>query len=150
MNLASEMADRYGSFLVTKDEDERAVKRLYYWVMASIESLFWGPENHDKMQFELYASERDGFTLVYESSNGNDKTFEWRPPFDLKDGRLAKIIALFVMAFDYGKAPAPEFKAKGPHILGLNGRRAKFAGMRSVSITIDMHTTEPDEDFDTI
>ena len=41
-SMARAMTERYVEYLNTGKLEERAAKSIYYWVMNTIESIFWG------------------------------------------------------------------------------------------------------------
>ena len=40
--MAKAMTERYVEYLNTGKLEERAAKSIYYWVMNTIEAIFWG------------------------------------------------------------------------------------------------------------
>ena len=54
-SMAKSMAERYEDYLNTTNLEERAVKNIYYWVMSTIESFFWGRGRTACPELMLYA-----------------------------------------------------------------------------------------------
>lgn len=58
------MTERYVEYLNTGKLEERAAKSIYYWVMNTIEAIFWGLGRVASLDITLYANE-EKIVLLY-------------------------------------------------------------------------------------
>ena len=55
--MARSMTERYSEYLHTSKLEERAAKNIYYWIMSTLESIFWGSQRTASFNIDLYATE---------------------------------------------------------------------------------------------
>lgn len=97
--MAKAMTGRFEEYLHTGSLEERGVKIIYYWVMSTLESFFWGLRLTGKFSFDLYASEQKMF-LVFHAPTGEDLEFVHYPTYNCCNGKLRTMLQNFVETFN--------------------------------------------------
>lgn len=102
--MAKSMTQRYAEYLHTGDLVERAAKNIYYWVMSTLESYFWGLERMAHFDVDLYANEWKILFTFY-ARTGKRYEFEYYSTHNCNEGNLPKMLKRFVEIFNNTKYP---------------------------------------------
>lgn len=145
-SMAKSMTQRYEEYLHTSKLEERGGKNIYYWVMSTMESIFWGLGRITSFEIDLYASEKE-ILLLYIHPSGKEYEFEYHHTLECGNGKLTAMLQNFVEIFnniDYPlskKISSPVFNA---YYLGVCDNRGKYDGFEHVRINVHML---PDDDI---
>ena len=147
--MAEEMTRRYADYLDGGPVEERGAKAIYYWVMSSLESFFWGVH---VLSFEadLYATGKRMY-LVLREPGGREYTYDHYPTYNCDDEKLPIMLQKFITIFNDIKYPlsekisSPIFRAYDSGVMFNSSFRSQYNGYHHVVITVDML---PDADDD--
>ncbi len=102
---SKEMTKRYEDYFKTSNLEERAAKTIYYWVMSTIESIFWGLGRYANMEINLHANESKIILWYNYPLNRKDYEYVYYPTFNCSDGKLEEILQKFVKIFNTHEYP---------------------------------------------
>lgn len=145
--MAKSMTKRYEEYLHTGDLVERAAKNIYYWVMSTLESNFWGLQCMATFDADLYATEQK-ILFTFRAPTGKRYEFEYYSTYNCQDGKLPKMLQRFVEIFNNIQYPlsdkisSPIFRA---YYFDKQIDVGKYKGYYHISIYVDML---PDADDD--
>ncbi len=97
--MVKSMAKRYEEYLSTHDLITREAKSIYYFVMSTLESIFWRFERLSNFAVDLYANE-DKIVMVLYMPSGKEYKFEYYSTNDCSNGKLSKMLYKFVEIFN--------------------------------------------------
>lgn len=141
-SMEKAMAERYADYFKTTELEERAAKNLYYWVMSTIESIFWGLGRKASLWIRLYATEKKTF-LVYRHPTGKDYEFEYHSTHNCSGEKILIIVERFAEILnDYSDSNIME---EAP-VIKLFGNRIKQGEEGyEIAIYIDMRPSANNE-----
>ena len=144
-SMAKAMTERYVEYLNTGKLEERAAKSIYYWVMNTIEAIFWGLGRVASLDITLYANE-EKIVLVYIHPTGKKYEYVYYSTHECGDSQLPIMLQNFVKIFNDIKYPlsdkisSPVFNA---YYYNNRQKEGKYTGYYYIYIHIDMM---PDKD----
>lgn len=148
--MVKDMTRRYAEYLHTGNLEERGGKIIYFWVMSTLESFFWGLWLTASFEADLYASEQKIF-LVPRDPTGKEHEFVHYPTYNCDNGKLPIMLQNFVEIFNNIEYPlsdkisSPVFRAYNSGTWEHPYNRKKYNGYYHISIFVDML---PDADDD--
>ena len=78
--MAKAMTERYEDYFNTEDSKERATKNIYYWLMSTIESIFWGFDRNATIYAQLYATE-EKIVFIFRDVRGEMYQYVYYPTY---------------------------------------------------------------------
>ena len=129
----------------SKKEGEVAAKRLFNWVMSTIESLYWSDDlTHIVFDVDLYAKGDEIFLVHTDKRSNKELKFNFRRGYS---GRLLVVLKKFVELFnqtDYLKhnyrVSDPWFHAEGPVTCGSSEFHGNYyAVYMHIAMRTDLH-----------
>ncbi len=138
--MAKAMTGRFAEYLHTGKLEERAARSIYFWVMSTIESIFWGLGRVADLDIDLYASEEEIF-FVYIHPNGKKYQFVYYFTNECSGTILPIILKNFVEIFNDIKYPlsdrilSPIFLA---YYLDKRKDEGQYKGYYNIKILVDM------------
>lgn len=145
-SMAKDMTKRYAEFLKNDNLNERAAKIIYFWIMSTIESIFWSYKHPAAFEVDFYASQGKMF-LVFTDSTGEEHEFHHYPTYNCENDRLPIMLKKFIEIFnniDYPFSAAiqsPTFHAYDLETWNHPFKRNKYNGFHYINIFIDMLPT---------
>ena len=97
--MAKSMTERYAEYFRTIKLEEKGSKIIYWWVMSTLESYFWGYGRNASFTADLYASEEKIF-LVIHHPRGEEIEFIHYPSYNTSNGKLFTMLKNFVEMFN--------------------------------------------------
>lgn len=134
------MTERYSEYLHTSKLEERAAKNIYYWVMSTLESIFWGSQRTASFNIDLYANEEKIY-FVFCQPTGKKYEFSYYFTNECGDDKLPKMLQSFVEIFnniDYPlseKISSPLFRAD---YYDKRKKEGEYKGYYHIIIYVDM------------
>ncbi len=146
--MAKEMTQRYDDYKSSIEErsSKKSSKSLYYWVMSTIESIFWS-QRCDAFVVNLYANNWKIF-LVFRDSDGKERNFVYYLPYEYDDEKMKALMHNFVSIFNNIEYPlsasstSPTFLANDFGVWKHSGDEEKYKGYYRVNIVVDMYPYE--------
>lgn len=89
--MAKAMNERYEDYLNTKEVECRATKNIYYWIMSTVESIFWGFERNVEIYAKLYATEEKMF-LIFWDVKGECRRYEYYVTQNINNSNIPTIL----------------------------------------------------------
>ncbi len=138
--MAKSMTERYAEYLHTGDLIERAAKNIYYWVMSTLESNFWGLQRTVTFDVDLYANEQK-IIFAFCDPTGERHEFAYYSTHNCQNGNLPKMLQRFVGIFNNTKYPlsdkisSPVFRA---YYYDDKVDVGKYKGYYHINIMVDM------------
>ena len=139
-SMAKNMAERCEGYFHIRDFEERVAITIYYWVMSTLEAIFWGLGRTTVSSINLYANTENIF-LLFCHPTGNTYEFVYYFTHDCNNGNLPKILQKFVEIFNnYDYSPSDKFPYPLFHAdyHGKQNNNKKYNGHEYISIYVDM------------
>lgn len=139
-SMAKDMTGRYAEYFYIKEHEERVANTIYYWVMSTLESIFWGLGRTARLSINLYANEEKIFLLFWHPT-GKEYEFVYYFTHNCSNGKLPRMLQKFVEIFnnyDYplsDKIASPIFHAD---YYGKQNNNKRYDGYEHISIYVDM------------
>lgn len=137
--MAKAMSERYAEYLYSNTVEEKIAKNIYYWIMSTMESVFWGFRRIASFDFDLYANEKKIYFCFYDAT-GKKQKFVYYSTHNCEDGKLAVALQNFVDLFnniDYplsDRISSPVFYAYGLSEV----KEGKYKGHYHIHVYVDM------------
>ena len=138
-SMAKAMTERYVEYLHTSKLEERVAKSINYWVMNTIEAIFWG-FGCMRMDIALYANEGK-IILVYIHPSGKKYEYVYYSTHECEDGKLPIMLQNFVKLFNDIKYPLSD-KISSPvfyaYYYDSRQKEGNYIGYYYIYIHVDM------------
>lgn len=138
--MAKGMTDRYVQYLHTENLEERGALTIYFWVMSTLESFFWGNRFSSRnFHADLYGSDNK-IVLLFHAPSVFDLKYVLYPPFNCSGDKLFNMMKGFIEIFNNIKyplsdsIPSPLFRAYDGEIKN----DGEYKGCYLVDIEVDM------------
>lgn len=140
-SMAKGMTKRYEDYLHTTKLEKRAAKSIYYWVMSTLEFLFWTLGRKAQRTLDFFASEEKMF-LVFRDQNGEEHEIVYIPTENCGNEKLPVILQDFVEIFNTIKHPLGKSISSPIFCADYSGEKwcndGKYKDFYYVCIYVDM------------
>ncbi len=140
-SMAKGMAERYEDYLHTAKLEKRVAKSIYYWVMSTLEFLFWTFGRKAQMALNFFASE-EKMLLVFRDQNGEEHEIAYIPTENCGNEKLPVILEDFVEIFNTIKYPLAKSISSPVFRVHYTGKKwsndGKYKDFYYIYIYVDM------------
>ncbi len=115
-SMANEMSERYAEYFHTSNLEERIAKQILFWVMSTLESIFWGFDRRSPY-VRLYANHKEIVLLAENPITGRkpELEFVYYTIRYYETEKLLIILKTFVEMFNNIKYPLSTRLKKSPY-----------------------------------
>lgn len=140
-SMAKGMTERYKDYLHTANLEKRAAKSIYYWVMSTLEFLFWTFGRKGQWTLDFFASEEKMF-LVFCDKDGKEHEIAYIPTENCGNEKLPVILQDFVEIFNTIQYPLAKSISSPVFYAHYSGEKwnnnGKYKDFYFVYISVDM------------